>query len=114
MTISDLKLILLKTEYFIDNRFLDMYCQIILDNLETIPIKYKTERHHFITICYYAITFNEKNRKINEMHSRDDNNIIVHLSHFDHLLVHYYLYFCTLKELKVKLCVAFAQMTYCN
>ena len=112
--LESLKEKLLKTNYFIENDFLNKYCQLMFENIITNRIKYKTERHHFVPLSYYSILHKEKNRKLLNMYSKEDKNLIINLSHFNHLLAHYYLCLCSKNNLREKLCVAFNRMTYCN
>ena len=63
MTKQDLKIKLLQTNYFDDNEYLNTYIDIIFNNLSTKYIKGKTQRHHYIPICYYKDIYKAKNRK---------------------------------------------------
>ena len=54
---NELKNFILSFNIFEDNQFLDEYCNLILLNLTKEKIKYKTQRHHFIAVCYYKYTY---------------------------------------------------------
>ena len=48
-----LKNILLETNEFLDNEYLDKYVDLITLNKFTKKELYKTQRHHIIPKCYY-------------------------------------------------------------
>lgn len=89
MTKQDLKIKLLQTNYFDDNEYLNTYIDIIFNNLNTKYIKGKTQRHHYIPICYYKDIYKAKNRKEAEIISDSlGDNLIVNLYYSDHVKVH--------------------------
>lgn len=69
-----------------DNIYLDLYVNLINDNLQNKRVRYETQKHHIIPRYYYR----KNNLKIN-----DTKNNIVYLSHYNHLLAHYYLELCS-------------------
>lgn len=81
----ELKENLLKYDIFINNEYLDKYCNLININKETKKEKFKTQKHHIIPKCYYRY----KKLEI-------DNSVqnLVNLQHKDHALAHYYLCLC--------------------
>ena len=92
---KNLKEKLLSLDVFLDNEYLDFYCTLIENNKNTKKEKFKTERHHFIPVDYYKIKNNLKTRKeALSIADRDVNNFKVNLYYKDHVLAHYYLYFC--------------------
>lgn len=101
----DYKTKLLATNYFIDNEYLNSYCQLVLDNYATKKVKYTTQTHHILPRCY----FNLVGLPIDNSHSN-----LVELSHYDHALAHYYLCFCTVGEFKYKLRCAFMSLVNSN
>lgn len=98
-----LKQKLLSTGYFEDNEWLDKYCQLIIDNLETKKEKYKTEAHHILQVAYFKIlTEKVDNSKEN----------LVNLFYKDHILAHQYLALCTKGKLEISNIIAFNLMTF--
>ena len=87
---NELKNFILSFNIFEDNQFLDEYCNLILLNLTKEKIKYKTQRHHFIPVCYYKYTY-KLSRKDAIIYSEQHNNFCVNLLYTDHILAHYYL-----------------------
>lgn len=87
MTILELKQILLQSNWFEENEYLEKYLKLIADNLNTPRIKYETQTHHAIPRCFYK----QLNKELNEQHDVDKENILIELKHSDHLLAHYYL-----------------------
>ena len=88
---------LLKTNYFIDNEYLDQYLELIKINSDA---KY-LERHHILPKAYYRL----KNLKVD-----NTKNNIIKLSFANHCKAHWLLYFCTKDELKYANQTAFAIM----
>lgn len=103
MIIQELKNKLLATNCFLDNKYLDKYCELIINNLETQKEKYKTQYHHIIPRCYY---------KLIGLDVDNSRNNLVNLLYKDHILAHYYLCLCTEGKLKYKLSNAFFHLTY--
>ena len=86
------KKLLLDTVVFIDNEFLDLYVELINNNLNREHETYKTQKHHIIPKCYYKL--------LNlEVDNSKDN--VVNLLYKDHVLAHYYIVKCS-KESKFK------------
>ena len=70
------------SKYFIDNEYLEKYCQLIERNRRT-PIRAKvTHKHHIVPKSWFKLT----NTSIN-----NDLNNLVNLTYRDHFLAHYYL-----------------------
>ena len=88
---------LLKTNYFIDNEYLDQYLELIKMNSDA---KY-LERHHILPKVYYRL----KSLKVD-----NTKNNIIKLSFANHCKAHWLLYFCTKDELKYANQTAFAIM----
>ena len=88
---------LLKTNYFIDNEYLDQYLELIKMNSDA---KY-LERHHILPKAYYRL----KSLKVD-----NTKNNIIKLSFANHCKAHWLLYFCTKDELKYANQTAFAIM----
>lgn len=103
---------------FIDNIYLDFYLDIINNNLNREKEKDRTNKHHFIPICYYKSLINDDNLSKKEKDklaiikaNSDPNNFLVNLLYKDHILVHYYLCLCTEDNLKYRLANAFFRLT---
>lgn len=80
-----------------DNEYLDKYCKLIENNLNTKREKFKTQGHHFIPVYYYKYTYNIKTREESKIiANKDPNNIVVNLLYKDHVKAHYYLALCVL------------------
>ena len=84
--VTELKNSLLAIGLVIDNKFLDKYCNLILDCAKLPKLKFKTASHHIIPKYYFkhnnlAIDNSKKNK--------------VNISHSNHLLAHYYLALCS-------------------
>ena len=92
---------LLGTNYFVNNDYLNRYCELIISNKNTKKEEYKTQRHHIIPRCYYR----KENIKIN---NKKEN--IVNLTYKDHILAHYYLCLCAKDAILYKLEYAFFYM----
>lgn len=101
MNKNELKTKLLSLGIVKENEYLDFYCTLIENNLNTIYEKRKTERHHIIPKGYF---------KYNNLDSDDSSNNLVNLTHFDHCLAHYYLCNCTIGKLKYSNEHAFIKM----
>lgn len=72
---------------FIDNNFLDKYCELILANRLTVKQKFITQKHHIVPRFYF---------KHNKLAIDNSSDNLVNLSHSDHLLAHYYLANCVM------------------
>ena len=77
---------LLDLDLYLNNEYLDKYCELIEKNITTQQIKRVTEKHHIIQRQWY---------KIHDLPVNNDKKNIVNLSHLDHCLAHYYLCMCT-------------------
>lgn len=77
---------LLSTSYFIQNEYFDKYVDLINSNLYTEKQKFKTNSHHIIPVSY----FKHRNLEVD-----NSNNNKINLLFKDHVLAHYYLYFCS-------------------
>lgn len=77
----------LKTQkYFIDNEYLQKYCQVIERNRRT-PVRARvTHKHHIVPKCWFKLTNSEINNELNNL---------VNLPYREHFLAHYYLCLCT-------------------
>lgn len=101
------KNILLKYKYFIDNEFLDEYCELINENILTVKKKNLTQSHHVIPVAYYKIIKfkntkgnNEQYQTIKKIAENDKNNFCVNLNYENHIKAHYLLFNCTTGNLK--------------
>ena len=94
---------LLASKLFIQNEYLEAYLLLIENNYQTKYIKHKTAKHHIIPRSYY---------KLLNIPVDNSNTNLVNLSHYDHLLAHYYLALCATGKLKTKMLTAF--MLMCN
>lgn len=88
---------LLYTGYFIDNEYLNLYISLISNNVVEYE-KFKTCKHHIIPVTYY---------KLEQIPINNEKNNLVCLTHYNHILAHYYLIFCTVSELRKKMIFAF-------
>lgn len=82
-----IKEVLLATEQFLNNEYLDKYVNLIYNNLRTKKETAKTQQHHILPRCYFKLV--EKpcdNSKAN----------LVHLLYVDHVRAHYYLSQCAI------------------
>ena len=83
---------LLKTDNFVDNIYLDKYCDLIRLNKSTGRINFKTQRHHIVPkFVFKCLNIPVDNSKTN----------LVNLLYVDHCLAHYYLALCS-KTLEAK------------
>lgn len=89
--LGNIKKKLLDTDNFIDNKYLDLYVNLIMQNEYNVAIKFKTQRHHILPRYYY---------KLHNIPLDDSNNNVVNLLYKDHVLAHYYLSLCTKNKLK--------------
>lgn len=80
--------------YFIDNEYLDKYCDLIFKNITTKKQPLVTQKHHVIPLCYYKLINNIKLknwRREADHFSKNDENILTNLLYKDHILAHFYL-----------------------
>lgn len=77
---------LLITNTFIDNEYLDKYCELIIQNKETKKERPKTQSHHILPKSYFKLHCieidNSKNNRVNLLYK-------------NHILAHYYLCLCS-------------------
>lgn len=73
-------------KYFIDNEYLEKYCQLIERNTRTHIKRGVTHKHHIIPKSWFKLT----QTKIN-----NDLNNLVNIPCREHFLAHYYLCLCT-------------------
>jgi len=113
---KELKDILLERD-FIDNNFLDIYCELIKLNENKKEIKNKTQEHHGIPVCWFRYHFSNVNdianhpRRAKTLADNDPENVFVNVDYKTHLLLHYYLALCAPPYLKTGLENAFIRMT---
>lgn len=82
---------LLSHDGFVDNEYLDKYVQLVERNRKTVRSSQLTNAHHIVPKCWFKI------------HSVTiDNSIsnLVNLRYRDHVLAHYYLCLCTVRQLQ--------------
>lgn len=105
MTQQELKVKLLNTNYFIDNEYLNKYCELIELNKNTKKERPKTQSHHIIPVSYFKISKlpidNSKENKVNLLYK-------------NHILAHYYLCLCTNGKFKYCMENGFMHLTYCK
>lgn len=99
---------LLSLGYFIDNEYLDFYCELINKNINNIKEENKTELHHIIPRAVYKLSGIESASKA--PNKQVNKNNLVNLKYKDHLLAHYYLCLCANKEYKKAACYTFTRM----
>ena len=108
---EQIKQSLLNTGYFEDNEYLDKYCDLVIIK-STKQDSLKTQEHHCIPICYYKLIYNfKKDLDAKKKANLDSNNYIINILYKDHILVHYYLCFCSKPKLKNRLINAFFHLT---
>lgn len=74
-----------------DNKYLDLYLQLIIDNLQTEKTKFETQQHHCIPLGIYCKAFKINVPKVNLRKLSEilvPDNLIVNLKFKDHLLAH--------------------------
>lgn len=99
---TELKQKLIATSYFVDNKYLDMYLDLVY-NHEVNPAYY-SENHHVIPVALYKLNNEGCNRrKAEKLAKADLDNFEVLLLYKDHCLAHYLLYFCTTGKLRANL-----------
>lgn len=95
-----LKETLLNTGYFLNNEWLDAYCELVKTKGVTKSVS--TEKHHILQKAYFKLIMNTN--------GKDAKTNLVHLSFADHVRAHWFLYKCTQKELKLSNEVAVRRM----
>lgn len=88
----ELKNKLLQINLCVDNEYLDKYVDLIISNLNTKHINFKTQRHHIIPAFYF------ENLNIEIDNSKEN---LVNLNYKFHILAHYYLALCSVDKYKV-------------
>lgn len=78
---------LLKTNYFIDNEYLDKYVDICVSGLEVTKEKYVHEKHHIVPRFYF---------KNNNLLVDNSKNNITTLTYRQHAIAHWYLSNCAI------------------
>ena len=78
---------LLSLQIVEDNRYLDLYVELIQANSSTSKQPFKTQEHHIVPVCYYT-------RRSLEVDNSKSN--LVNLTHYNHALAHYYLCLCSI------------------
>ena len=82
----ELKDKLLSLGVFVDNEYLDKYCNLVKSNKDTKVEKYRTQVHHIVPKCYYKIygldIDNSKENKVNLLFK-------------DHVRAHCYIVMCS-------------------
>lgn len=91
---------LLNIGIFEDNKYLEKYCDLILNNRNSGREVHITQRHHIIPKYYY----NHNNLEIDNTKEN-----IVNLTYKDHILAHYYLALCSKSKLDW-----YSNMTFLN
>lgn len=94
----DIKEKLLKTTLFLDNQYLNKYCELIELNYRTKRQKFKTQKHHILPVIAFRLY------NLDEENTSDN---LVNLLYRDHILAHYYLALCSKDtEFKYKMIAA--------
>lgn len=101
MIIQELKEKLLATEYFINNEYLNKYCELVKQNEFTEKQENKTNNHHILPKSYF---------KMLKIPIDNSPKNLVNLLYKDHILAHYYLCLCTKGILKYRLANAFLHL----
>lgn len=94
---NELKTILIETADYQANEYLDKYIQLLIANYNQKYIKYYTQKHHFIPVSHYKISYSLPDRKAAEkIADNDPKNFKINLLYKDHVLAHYYLSKCAI------------------
>lgn len=97
--INMLKNLLLNTGYFKDNEYLTAYISLLNEHTESNSGY--VEQHHIIPAAVYRYKYSCKNGiEARQLADADEKNSTVLLLYKDHVLAHYFLYFCTLGKVK--------------
>ena len=88
MTKLALKEKLISTNCVHDDEYLNLYVDLMYDNLGNKRIKFETEKHHIIPKSYF------KQIGVTDRDVIDSCDNLVNLSYKNHILAHYYLYKC--------------------
>ena len=73
-------------QYFIDNEYLQKYCQLVERNTRTPVRARQTHKHHIVPKSWFKLTNSCVNNELNNL---------VNLPYREHFLAHYYLCLCT-------------------
>ncbi len=87
--IEKIKRNLLQTGLVVDNEYLDKYCLLVVNNLQTQYNSLKTQQHHIIPRLYF---------KNNNLPLDNSKANIINLLYKDHMLAHFYLMKCAKEE----------------
>ena len=98
MNSTYLKNRLVELDCFVDNKYLDLYVSLVIENQNTIKIAHKTNAHHIIPRAYFKL----KNLPVD-----DSENNMCELLYIDHIRAHYYLLKCACREFKSRCYLAF-------
>lgn len=90
-----IKDLLVGLDEVVDNIYLDQYCNLIKEAEHQRQESFKTAKHHIIPVCYFKCIHNCKTRKEAMPFANAAPNRIVHLTHDQHIMAHYYLSLCT-------------------
>ena len=108
---QNLKSILLATGKFIDNKYLDLYIELVSTPRKVVSYM---ENHHIIPVAYYKHKYNIDTRKHRHEAERyanaDYHNTIVALSFADHCKAHWLLSKCTTEKLARASSIAFIRL----
>lgn len=91
--INKLKSFLLNTSYFDDNEYLTAYLSLLSNYATDFDGYY--EKHHVIPAAVYKYCYGISSTEARKLADTDEKNYIVSLLYKDHVLAHYFLYFCT-------------------
>ena len=98
---EQLKQALLNYNLVVDNEYLQLYLNLLKQNLDTIKSD-STQQHHAIPVIYYRklykLPFDRARLQANAYAEADPNNFIVNLKYTDHLLAHCYLTLCAKED----------------
>lgn len=98
---EQLKQTLLNYNLVIDNEYLQLYLDLLKQNLNNTKND-STQQHHAIPVIYYRklykLPFERARLKANAYAEADPNNFIVNLKYTDHLLAHCYLTLCAKED----------------
>lgn len=108
--INTLKNLLLETGYFQDNEYLTAYATLLTD-YDKAQSGYK-EQHHVIPAAVYRYKYKCKTAiEARKLANKDDKNYTVSVLYKDHVLSHYFLYFCAKGQVKHAMARAAVNMT---
>lgn len=85
MTKQKVKKVLLGTDLFIDNNYLEQYIDLIFTEQE--PNQY-SEQHHVLPVSYYKHQYNVDRYAAEKLADTDVNNFTVKLTYMNHCKAH--------------------------